>query len=403
MKEFLGSPRGIFTGLWLTYFIYWGSMASLNSYLNLYFQSIGLSGEQIGQLGSLSMTVSFIGAIVLAFLSDKLHKSKMMLIACMVGMSITLIFYPQMSTFALLIPVVLLYSIFASPVVSILDQSTLSSLENPRDYSRVRIGGSIGRGLIILGLGFLLDQPGIPMSIIFPLSLILLIVMLVLVIILPTSHDDEKKEIKKASFADVKNLFKIPGFALWMAILFAHGFVEASVMGFFFIHLRDIGVSSSFMGFSIIFVLVGEIVGFSLARRIQSRRGSRRMILIGLVMRIVWFGLVIVFNQPGMLFLAQFLDGTSIALISSGSVAYVNERAPGHIGTTAQAIRAMVFSSLSGAVGSLFSGSLYENYGGKTMFAVMAVILTVTLVFGYFLRKVESKRRSGYALNQVED
>ena len=403
LKEFLRTPRGIFIGLWFSYFVYWGAMASLHGYLNLYFQSIGLSGIQIGRLSSLRMIVSFIGAIILAFLTDIMRKTKMMLIICMAGMSATLIFYPQMSTFALLIPVVLLHSIFQSPVMSILDQNTLSSLENPRDYSRVRVGGSIGWGLSVLGIGFLLDQPGIPMQIIFLLSFILLLVMMLLVILLPANPDEERQKAQKASLADIKNLFLIPGFALWMAILFARGFTESSVMNFYFIYLRDIGVSASFIGTLVIIGIAGETVGFSLARRIQSRRGARSMMLLSMVMRILWFGLVIMINQPSLLLLVQLLDGVSIAMIFSSSVAYVNERVPGHIGTTAQAIRAMVFSSLSGAVGSLFSGSLYDNYGGKTMFAVMAVILMITLVFGYLLRKVESKRKSGYALNQVED
>jgi len=159
IKGFFKTPRGTLTGLWVAFFLNMAGMAAFVPYVGLYYESINLQGWQIGQLSSIRSLVSFISTILLAFLSDVLRRHKLILRACILIMITALLIYPHAASFATLLPIVMLYSITLSPTNSILTQTTLNTLDNPRNYSIVRMGGSIGWGLVTLATGLLLDNP----------------------------------------------------------------------------------------------------------------------------------------------------------------------------------------------------------------------------------------------------
>ena len=158
IKDFSRTPRGTRAVLWGAFFLYWASLAPFIPFVGLYYESINLSGGQIGQLGSIRSLVSFASSILLAFLSDVLRRRKLIMRTCILGMITALLIFPRAATFATLLPIVMLYSIFLSPTNAILDETTLRSLDNPRDYSKVRLGGSVGWGILVFITGWLLDN-----------------------------------------------------------------------------------------------------------------------------------------------------------------------------------------------------------------------------------------------------
>ena len=392
-KVLFASPRGRLISLWLSFFLYWGAIASFIPYLSLYYDNIGLTGTQIGTLNSVRSALSFISAIIIAFLSDVLRRRKLVFILCILGMILLLAIFPSMATFITILPVIALYSALQTPNIAILDQETLSVLENPRDYSMVRVGGSFGVGIITLLTGLIVDRPGMPFTIIFLLHIILLLILLLLVLCMPGSHDQQKQG-KIPSYKDVLALFRIPGFALWLGIIFLFGFGDASQVNFLFLHIRNVGGSASLMGLATTFSIVGEIAGYYLAQRVQLRVGSRRMIVLSFVFRTIWFVLIALNRTPLLVLPIQVLNGISFALIGAGSVAYVNERAPAHIGTTAQGVRNAILIRLSGVVGSLFSGAIYQRSGPVHMYLVLAAISAASLVLAILLRRAERRRET---------
>jgi MFS transporter, PPP family, 3-phenylpropionic acid transporter len=399
VRAFFRTPRGILAGLWGAYFLYWGSLGPIIPYLSLYYTEIGLTGSQIGQLGALRSLISFISAIALAFLSDVLRRRKLILIVCILGMIAATLIYPTMLSFATLLPVVALYSIFLAPGPSIIDQATLRALNNPRDYSKVRVGGSYGWGIIVFLAGLVINAPGLPLTVMFPMHIFFLLLLLALVVFLPEIREmGESKKAKGASVADIWQLLRQPGFALWMGVIFLFGATEASVINFLFLHMQDLGGSSVLMGSAMSIAILGEIAGFTIAKRVQHRIGARRMIIIALALRIVWFAVAAVIRQPFWVLIIQVLGGSGFAMIESGSVAYVNERSPKRIGTTAQAVRSAILIRLSSFFGALIAGPLYQNYGGAVMFAIMGAVSIVTLILAFILRAVEQKHNSGAAL-----
>jgi MFS transporter, PPP family, 3-phenylpropionic acid transporter len=393
IKTFITSPTGRRINLWLSFFLFWGAIASFIPYLSLYYDSIGLSGTQIGTLNSVRAALSFISAIAIAFLSDVLRRRKLVFILAIFGMIILLAIFPYMASFITILPIIALYSALQTPNIAILDQETLSILKNPRDYSKIRVGGSFGVGVITLLTGLIVDRPGMPLTAIFYVHIALLILLLFLILALPDSQDQQQQG-KIPSTRDITDLFHIPGFALWLGIIFLFGLGDAAMINFLFLHIRSIGGSASLMGLATVLSIAGEVAGYYLAQRVQRRVGSRRMITLAFIFRTFWFVLIALNRVPLLVLPIHILNGIGFALVSAGSVAYVNERAPAHIGTTAQGIRSAILIRLSGVVGSIIAGVIYQRSGSTRMYLIFAIFSVFSLLLAAILRRADRRREA---------
>jgi len=398
IKDYFRTPRGILVSMWIAFFLFMASVASFMPYSSLYYESLNLPGWQIGQLGSIRNLVAFTSSILLAFLTDVFRRRRLIMRVCILGMIAALLIFPHAASFATLLPIVVLYSVFLAPTNSIITETTLSGLDNPRDYSTVRLGGSFGWGIVALITGLLINNPDFGLPVIFPLHIFLLILLLAFSWLLPGARQAPGADKEIVSVKDVWDMLRLPVFLPWMVIIFLWGATESSISNFLFIHLKNQGGSPSLMGTAISISIVGEIVALAAAKRIQHKVGSRRMIVLSFVIRFIWFAAASILKQPALILINQFIGGTSFSLIHAGSVAYVNQRAPERIGTTAQAVRGAIQFGLGGGLGALVSGALYQTYGSTALFRIMAFVSLVTFFLALLLRAVDRAREKRAAL-----
>jgi len=192
-------------------------------------------------------------------------------------------------------------------------------------------------------------------------------------------------------------MLRLPGYLPWMGVIFLWGAAESSIVNFFFLHIKHLGGGSSLMGIAISIAILGEIIGFAIAKRIQHKIGSRMMMVLSFIGRFIWFTAASLITQPAAILIFQVLGGISFSLIHAGSVAYVNQRVPGRIGTTAQALRGSVFLGLGSAFGALVSGALYQAYGSAALFRVMALFSLSGFFLALLLRSIERSRNKNAA------
>ena len=392
INTFFRTPRGTRAGLWGAYFLYWASLAPFIPFIGLYYESINLNGSQIGQLSSIRSLVSFISSILLAFLSDVLRRRRLILRVCILGMASALLIFPRAASFATLVPIVVLYSIFLSPTNAILDETTLLSLDNPRDYSKVRTGGSVGWGILVFITGWLLDNAAVNLTVIFNLHIFLLALLLAFSWLLPEASRAPGASAKKVSLKDVWEMLRLPAFLPWMGIIFLWGVADSSIIAFLFLHIKHLGGGTSLMGTVLSASILGEIVGFTAAKRIQHKVGTRRMMILSFAVLCFWFTAASLIKQPVFFLFFMIIAGAGFSLMHAGSVSYVNMRAPKQIGTTAQAIRGAIQMGLGSSIGALISGVLYQAYGSAALYRIMAVVAFIGFLLALLLRFLELSR-----------
>ncbi|MDO9545166.1 MAG: MFS transporter [Pelolinea sp.] len=396
------SSKGRRVGLWLAYFTFWGAAAAVLPYVPLYYESVNLSGSQIGQLNSIPFFIAMFSSVFFGILSDVSKKNKLLLRVCVVGMISALFLFPRVSTFTAFIPIVLIYSMFQAPANPILDETTLTVLEKPELYGRVRVGGSIGWGLMVLATGFLIDNLGLGIPVIFYLNIAYLLVFFLIISVIPEPASKKTMDRPKVTFGKIGEMFRKPGFILIFVLIIIWGMGEASITNFLFLHIKQLGGSSTLMGTALSISLIGEIVTFSIANKIQEKIGELKMILLAFIVLIAWLTGLALIKDPNMIPLFQIFGGAGFALMHSGSVAYVNRRAPKELGTTAQALRGGLYSGFGVGIGTLLSGRLYEFMGSSSLYQTMAFIQLGGFILGVVVYLRDRRAQSAKAADLPE-
>jgi len=373
----------------MAFFLFWGGAAAVLPYIAVYFESVHLSGRQIGQLTSIPFFISLISSVAFGFLSDVSMKNRLIMRLCSIGIIVVLFLYPQAQTFASLLPVVLLYSMFHAPTNPILDKMTLDELESPEMYGKVRAGGSIGWGIMVLVTGLLMDKLGFGIHIMFYINIAFMVLFLLITAFMPQTRHHEQATRSDTSLKKLGKFLLHPSFLTISLLIIIWGIGEASIQNFLFLHIKQLGGSSTLMGAALSISLVGEIVTFSLADKIQTKIGEFRMILLAFIVIIIWLVGLSLIKNPAIFPFFQIFGGAGFALIHSGSVAYVNRKAPQELGTTAQALRGGIYAGFGTGVGSLICGALYEFIGSSAMYRTMAFIQMGGLLLGilFYLRE----------------
>ena len=391
--SFFKTARGKQIAMWLSYFLYWGGSAAFMAYISLYYESVNLSGRQIGQLSSIPFFISLVSSVVFGFLSDTSRRNHLLLRITTIGLIIVLMVFPRAQTFWLLFPTALIYSVFQAPTNPILDDTTLNTLDKPENYGKVRTGGSIGWGLVVLLTGFLIDNLGFGIPVIFYINIAFLLVFFLIIGLVPSPKKDTAENEEKPTLKTLGRMMANPGVFLLFIVIIIWGMGEASISNFLFLHIKHLGGSSTLMGTALSISLVGEIVTFNFANRIQKKVGEFRMVLLAFGVLIIWLSGLSLIKDPNLIPAFQIFGGAGFALMQSGSVAYINRKAPRELGTTAQALRGGLYAGMGVGVGTVISGALYEFYGSSAMYRIMAVVQVCGLVFGLFVYLRDRRKR----------
>jgi len=388
LRAYFSSPKGKRAILWMTYFLFWSGSAAVMPFISVYYESVHLSGMQIGQLNSIPLFMTLISSVAFGFLSDVSKSNKILLRFCAAGLIVVLFLFPRIQIFITFLPIVLFYSIFHAPNNPILDETTLVALENPEDYGKIRAGGSIGWGIMVLATGFLIDNLGLGISVIFYINIVFLILFFLIIEFLPQAAPNHSTTGSEVTLKKLGKMLSKPGFLLFFLLIIIWGMGESSIGNFLFLHIKHLGGSSTLMGTALSVSLIGEIATFSMAGKIQAKIGEFKMVLLAFIVLFIWLTGLSLIKDPNLIPVFQIFGGAGFGLIQAGSVAYVNRRAPKELGTTAQALRGGVLGGLGTGIGTLISGMLYEFSGSSVLFRIMSYVQLGGFVLGvlFYLR-----------------
>lgn len=382
--------------MWLMYFLYWAGAAAVLPYISVYYESVNLKGTQIGQLNSIPFFVSMFSSVIFAFLSDLSKRHKVVLRLCAVGLIVVMLLFPTANNFSAFIPIVFAWSILNAPITPISDQASLNALDEPEKYGKLRVGGSIGWGIMVLVTGFLIDYLSFGLQIVFYIHVLFLVLFLINTIFIPSQHKIHDPSEKPATLHALWKMLRQPEFLVLLGLIIIWGIGESAIGNFLFLHIKSLGGSSTLMGISLSISLVGEILTFSYAHKIQAKIGTKIMMLMSFLVLFTWLMGLSLIRNPYAIPLFQVFGGSAFGLIQSGSVAYVNSHAPRELGTTAQAVRGGVMGGLGVGIGSLISGRIYEVSGSVVLFRTMSLVVLAGFMIGftlYFFDRNNRQRR----------
>lgn len=369
------SPLGRLAAWYFFYFAFVGAFAP---YFTLYLQDIGLSAWEIGVLMSVPQLMRLLAPNLWGWLADRLgRRAPIVRIAALfsavgfTGFFLTRDYLPMLAAMALV-------WFFWSAALPLVEAMTLDRLAGQTErYGRIRLWGSVGFIVSVLGIGALLDQ--------LPLATLLWACLAILASVLASalSLEDTKLGAGGAAAA-VGTLLRQPAVIALLAACFFMSVAHGPLYVFYSIHLVDHGYDKTAVGLLWSLGVLAEIGVFMLMPRLMRRVSLRGILLASYALAALRF-LLIGWAADSVLLLlfAQLLHGATFGAHHAAAMAVLTR----WFAPSQQARIQGVYGSLSfgagGMLGGLISGQSWESLGAGITYSLAAgfAVIGWTLVW----------------------
>lgn len=352
------------------YFFYFALLGSAAPFLGLYFDHLGFSAERIGELVAIPMLMRCLAPNLWGWLGDATGQRLVIvrLGALCTLLSFSLIFYSK--SYAWLALVMALHAFFWHAVLPQFEVITLAHLrEQASRYSQIRLWGSIGFIVAVVGLGTLFERLSLD---IYPVAM--MVVMAGIVISsawVPNAVPEQRPELEgQGGF--LRQLCR-PGV---LAFFVCVGLMQVShgpYYTFFTIHLEGLGYGRGIIGLLWALGVVAEILLFLVMAALMARFSLRQVLVASFVLAAIrWLLLGTLANHLGVLLIAQLMHAATFGSFHAAAIHFV-QRSFGHRQQgQGQALYATL-AGVGGALGALYSGYSWASLGPIWTFAIASL------------------------------
>jgi MFS family permease len=360
------------------YFLYFGAIGCLAPFLNIYFMQKGLTGTQIGWLGSIAPLVALIANPTWGTIADRWQIHRQVLAFCaLVAGTVTLLFL-WVEGFWVFVLIVTALTFFRTPIGAILDSTVMDMVERgDTSYGRQRLWGTIGFVLVSFGLGQMLISNDLTM--VFWLHTAFLGVgCVILSFLLPVQSVDQPVGIKEGMGV----LLRQRNYVSFLAAVTLLGMGIAGYGGFLGLQVIALGGTQQQVGLAWAVNAVLEIPLMYFGARWFAHYSYRRLILVALMLFVLEWLLVGMSATPTQFILVVLGNGICFGIFWVAIVGYASSAAPPGLSATAQAVMAAALTGLGWSMGSVISGYLWDNFSGHAIFFFAAAMaLAALLIF----------------------
>lgn len=359
----------------LLYFSFFGGMGLFFTFLNVYYISIGLSGLQVGILGTIGPLVGVFSSILWGMASDRFGRPRLLFGLTALGSLGAVLALSGVREFLWIIPMVIWLSLFSSSMPSMMDSMTFRLLGNrPELFGRYRMFGTIGFVLSSALSGFLYERFGLPT--LFPAFG----VMLGLYFIGSFGLPNQPIALRASMLEGLGRLIRQPAWAMFAASVLVLWISATGAISFVSVAIRSMGGSDRLIGFNWTIAALVELPMMFFSAPLLKRFGAERLVsvaFIGYFLRILFYGLI---PSAEWALAANVFHAFSYVPFIIGAASYANHLAPPDLKATSQGLLFAVMN-LGNVFGAILGGWLYDVVGVAALFRILAFVALA----GFFL------------------
>jgi MFS family permease len=359
------------------YFTIWAAIGAFWPFVYVYYRSaLGFSGTQIGLIVMIGAATGTLSAPLWGMLNDRLGRTRLLLTIQALSLVAVCLILGQLRAFPAILAAAGIFSIFSSPIMPLLDSTTLGLLGERRDlYGSYRAWGTIGFVITCALAGFLIERVGL--RLIFPAYAAGVFVFWLLAWRLPDPRGGRGGMRLAGVRAMIRQrawlIFAVSVFMLWFSVMGAFAFLGIVIV--------EMGGAQSLIGLAATIAALTEIPAFQYSARLLQRFGPPRLLMIAIGVYACRLLLYAFMPAPEWVLGLALLQGASYGAFLVSAVAYANELAPAELKSTAQGLLVSVLS-LANLGAGLAGGWLLDHIGRSGLFlAMMATCLAALGVF----------------------
>jgi PPP family 3-phenylpropionic acid transporter len=358
------------------YFAYFAFVGAFTPYWTLYLQSLAFSAFQIAALMSLFQVARIFAPSLWGWLADYLgHRVKIIQwLAVLSTLSYLGVFAGE--SYSWMFAVMLLLSFFWSASLPLIETVTLGHLGDQFDrYGHIRMWGSIGFILAVIGLGYLLDY--------FSIHILLWFVFAMMLGVLIFSRNIPEPKIIPHHMDDssVWRIMRQPEVLALLVACFMMAAAHGVYYTFYSIYLVDHGYSKGQVGWLWALGVICEILIFLWMPKLTKLFGLKRILLISLFIAFVRFNLIgWAVDWWWLLLFAQILHAATFGSYHASAVALTHRYFKGKHQSKGQGLYTGVSYGVGGTFGGLVSGYAWESFGSSWTFGLSGVFALIGCV-----------------------
>lgn len=359
------------------YFFYFALLGATAPFFGLYFEHLGFSAERIGELIAIPMLMRCLAPSLWGWLGDATGQrlAIVRLGALCTLLSFSLIFLGQ--SFAWLALVMALHAFFWHAVLPQFEVITLAHLrERAARYSEVRLWGSIGFIVAVVGLGALFERLSLDL---YPLALVAIMLAILASSAWVPNAQPQPREEAPGQGGFLRQLCRPAVLAFYACVALmqvSHG----PYYTFFSIHLESLGYARGTIGLLWALGVVAEILLFLVMARILARFSLRQVLVASFLLAALrWVVLGSLAEHLWILLLAQLLHAATFGCFHAASIHFVQHSFGHRQQGQGQALYATL-AGVGGALGALYSGYSWTSLGPGWAFAIASLAALVAAV-----------------------
>lgn len=359
------------------YFFYFALLGATAPFFGLYFEHLGFSAERIGELIAIPMLMRCLAPNLWGWLGDATGQrlAIVRLGALCTLLSFSLIFLGQ--SFAWLALVMALHAFFWHAVLPQFEVITLAHLhEQAARYSQVRLWGSIGFIVAVVGLGALFERLSLDL---YPLALVAIMLAILVSSAWVPNAQPQPHEEAPGQGGFLRQLWRPRVLAFYACVALmqvSHG----PYYTFFSIHLESLGYARGTIGLLWALGVVAEILLFLVMAKILARFSLRQVLIASFLLAALrWVVLGTLAEHLWVLLLAQLLHAATFGCFHVASIHFVQHSFGHRQQGQGQALYATL-AGVGGALGALYSGYSWTSLGPTWAFAIASLAALVAAV-----------------------
>jgi PPP family 3-phenylpropionic acid transporter len=353
------------------YFFYFSLLGATAPFLALYFDHLGFSAARIGELVAIPMLMRCVAPNLWGWLGDYTGRRLAIVrfgavctLLCFAGIFIS-------QSYAWLALIMALHAFFWHAVLPQFEVITFAHLkEQAARYSRIRLWGSIGFIVAVVGVGELFELRSLDA---YPWALILLMSG----IVTSSCWVPNAQPLMSPNSPELGGFLKQlrrPGI---LAFYLSVGLMQLSngpYYTFLTLHLEALGYARGLIGQLWALGVVAEIVLFLFMARLLARYSLRTVLLASfLITALRWLLLGNLADHLLVLLLAQLMHAATFGSFHAAAIHFVQRSFADRQQGQGQALYATL-AGVGGALGALYSGYSWSTLGPAWTFAIASLI-----------------------------
>lgn len=358
-------------------FIYYG-FGAFTPLIMQYYQSINLTGTQVGLISATTPVVSIVTQPLWGVICDRFRIRKSVLVLTLLTSGLIGLLFPVVSTFALVLILYTVLSVFQSAVVPVSDSIALGYVKKHNlQFGDIRMWGAIGFALAAFLTGVMVEKWG--PSVIFYSYFAAMVVAILFLRQVPEEVESAPK-FTTSMLSGIKDLLKLPRFVLFLtASFFVFGSVNANNI-WFSLYYQEIGGTIAGVGLAFLLFAGSEAPFMKLAGYIARRWGLELTILIAAsVSAIRWFWYSSAPSTTAVIALF-FVQGISVGFYLATAAQFVRENTPASLQVTALALFFSVGHGLGTMLCNLTAGWIKDNFSTLTIYSFFGTMTVIGLI-----------------------